>query len=97
MKEMVLERALANKKEPSIQEEEKLINLIDFMNKKILKIEECKSYSKFCEGTEGITMPEGFSEVKPIHDFSIICCSYLVMRIKKLMKANTFDYISWVC
>lgn len=32
MKEMVLERAKANKKEPSIQEEEKLIMLIDFMN-----------------------------------------------------------------
>ena len=42
-------------------------------------------------------MPDGFSEVKPINDFSIICCSYLVIRIKKLIKANTFDYISWVC
>jgi len=85
MKEMVSERALANKKEPSIQEEEKLINLIDFMNKKILKIEECKSYSKFCEGSEGITMPDGFAEIKPIDDFSVICCSYLVTRIKKLI------------
>jgi len=96
MKEIVLERALANQKEPSTQEEEKLVKLINFMNLNILKIEECKTYSKFCEGTEGITMPEGFSEVKPIHDLSVICCSHLVMRIKKLIQANTFDYISWV-
>ena len=55
------------------------------MNLNILKIEECKSYSKFCEGTEGKTMPEGFAEVKPIHDLSVICCSYLVIRIKNLI------------
>ena len=67
------------------------------MNKNILEIEKCKSYSKFCEGVEGKTMPEGFSEIKPINDFSKICCSYLVIRIKKLINANTFDYISWVC
>ena len=50
-----------------------------------------------CEGDESLTMPEGFLEVKPAQDLSIICCSYLQMRIKKLIKANTFDYISWVC
>ena len=55
------------------------------MNHNILKIEECKSYSKFCEGSEGITMPDGFAEIKPIDDFSVICCSYLVTRIKKLI------------
>ena len=85
MKEMVSERNLANKKETSIEDEEKLKNLIIFMNHNILKIEECKSYSKFCEGSEGITMPDGFAEIKPIDDFSVICCSYLVTRIKKLI------------
>ena len=44
MKEMLLERASANKKEPGIHEQEMLINLINFMNVNILKIEECKSY-----------------------------------------------------
>jgi hypothetical protein len=55
------------------------------MKVKILKIEECKSYLQFCEGSEGIAMPEGFSDIKPIHDLSVISCSYLVMRIKKLI------------
>ena len=67
--------------------------LISHINEKILKIDKCRTFVRFCKGEQGFVIPEDFIETIPDVDYLEAACHQFEQRVENCIEAKAFDYI----